>query len=99
MRRDQTMPNIDKHRYHYTAGIDALESEKAGREMAEKRYGPLSHRDGAAPPKDQSQVQAAGNASAAGVPSVRSNDSSGFVRGAGEDASRRPGYLKGYRGK
>jgi hypothetical protein len=85
----------NKHRYSMS-GLDVQEQEQHGREMADKRYGPLANRDGASPPKDASWVQAAGDASAAGVPSDKSfNDASGWVRGANEDATKRPGYIPG----
>jgi hypothetical protein len=93
------MANVNKHRYTYSAGIDALESEKAGREMAERRYGPLSHRDGTLPPADRSEPQALGDRSNLRAPDYPRDASNNWVRGRGESAEGRPNFLKGHRGK
>ena len=49
--------NKDGHRYTYTAGINALEKSKHGREIARERYGEPPFQDGAPPPPDNSRVQ------------------------------------------
>ena len=82
------------HRYTYSSGVKAVEAEKHGRDMAEKRYGPLQNRDGAAPPKDQSRVQATGDAGAAGAPPKKyphDVPANSWSRGQGE---QKPGYIR-----
>jgi hypothetical protein len=85
------MTNVNKHRYRMS-GLDVQEQEQHGREMADKRYGPLQNRDGAKPPADRSQVQGCGDPASAGVPADKTfNDTKGWVRGAGETAENKPG--------
>jgi hypothetical protein len=80
------------------SGLKVEETEKWGRDAARSRVGEPRDFHGAAPPKDESRVQATGDAAAAGAPADRTfNDSSGFVRGRGENAERRPGYIHGPR--
>ena len=50
-----------KHRYRYSSGIKAVETEKHGRTTARQRYGPLKYADGAPPPKDLSAPQKLGD--------------------------------------
>jgi hypothetical protein len=87
----------NKHRYSMS-DLPVVEQEKWGRSKADKLAGPLQYRDGAKPPRDASQVQGCGDPASAGVPADRSfNDVSnrGWLRGAGEDATKRPGYIPG----
>jgi hypothetical protein len=87
-----------KHRYGMSDLKGVVETEKWGRDRARELVGEPRDFHGAAPPKDTSRVQSAGDAAAAGVPADKSfNDASGFVRGRGEDATKRPGYIHGYR--
>jgi hypothetical protein len=53
--------NKDSHRYTYSGGVKAVESEKWGRTTARERYGSPQHFHGAPPPKDQSGPQDPGS--------------------------------------
>jgi hypothetical protein len=47
--------NKDAHRYTYSGGVKAVETEKWGRDTARERYGTLKQPD--MKPKDQSRPQ------------------------------------------
>jgi hypothetical protein len=89
------MANVNRHRYSMS-GLDVVEEWKWGRDTADKRYGPLQNRDGAAPPSGKLQKpQAPEDRHAPGY----DNDAKGWVRAAGERAENKPGYLPGHKGK
>src|SRR5215813_12957022 len=48
--------NTDKHRYTYSSGIKAVETEKWGRNKAYSRYGVPEYLDGAPRPPDNSRL-------------------------------------------
>jgi hypothetical protein len=70
--------NTDKHRYRYSGGVKAVETEKWGRATARERYG--SAQSGNMRPKDESQPQSPENKHGPGY----ANDTSGWLRAAGE---------------
>jgi hypothetical protein len=78
--------NKDAHKYKYGGGINAVETQKWGRNKAAERYGepasPNTKPSGSPFPKDPE-----------GRPGARNfNDASGWVRAAGETAENKPGY-------
>jgi hypothetical protein len=54
--------NRDSHRYSYSGGVKAVETEKYGRDKARERYGELKYEDGAPRPEDRSAPQRLGDA-------------------------------------
>jgi hypothetical protein len=93
--------NIDKHRYTYSRGIKAQETEKWGRNTAAQRYGEPESPN--TRPKDTHAPQKLGDSNNLQGPKY-SNDTSndwrrGFGKGGSESAEGRPNYGKSYRGK
>jgi hypothetical protein len=83
--------NVDKHRYSYSGGVKAQETEKWGRDVAARRYGePQSPNMG---PKDQSQPQFPEDQP--GDKSFNNVSGKSWLRGAGEEATKKPGFDKG----
>jgi hypothetical protein len=91
--------NKDGHRYSYSEGVRAVEKSKWGHTAARVRYGAPKFEHGAPRPKDASFPQFKED-----QPADRSyNDTSGWVRAEGEDATSKPGFdsvgKKGYHGR
>jgi len=87
--------NANKHRYQYSAGIKAVEESKHGAEMAQKRYGAIKTPDMKA--EDRSEPQRLGDRNNLRGPVNDHRDD--WVRGRGEDATKMPNFLPGYRKK
>jgi hypothetical protein len=86
--------NKDAHRYSYSGGVKAQETEKWGRSVARDRYGSLKYEDDAPPPADKCYPQAPED-----KPLDRSyNDvkESSWLRGGNEDG-RPPNFDKSKR--
>jgi hypothetical protein len=77
-------PGNKKHRYSYSGGIKAVETEKWGRSKAASRYGELQHRDGALQPKGSPPKDPEGKPAAHGDISVNS-----WLRGGGGNGKPR----------
>jgi len=88
--------NADKHRYSMS-GAKVVEESKWGANKARERYGALKTSDMKA--KDMSAPQKLGDANNLRGPGWQDDHKNDWVRGAGEDATKRPGYIPGYRGK
>jgi hypothetical protein len=85
--------NTNKHRNTYSNGIKAVEGGKWGRETARSRYGALDTPSLKAPHDCYPQFkqnQRLGN---------HYDHKNDWIRGANEDATTRPGYVPGYKGK
>jgi hypothetical protein len=91
--------NTNKHRSTYSAGIKAVEREKWGRRTAEERYGPLEYRNGAPRPEDRSEPQRLGDSNNLRGPGWQDDHANDWIRGKNEDATKRPGFMPGYRKK
>jgi len=91
----------DSHRYSYSGGLKALESEKWGRNKARDLYGALKYENGAPQPKDQHAPQRLGDSSNLQAPGYDNNHAKDWVRGFGkngvESAEGKPGFDKGKR--
>ena len=85
--------NVDKHRLSMS-GLKAQETEKWGADKAVERYGKLPTPD--MKPKDTSFPQFKEDQRGKDWADDHPND---WVRGANENATNRPGYVAGYRGK
>jgi hypothetical protein len=88
--------NVDKHR-HKMCGLKVEEKQKWGRNTARERYGPLRQVD--MRPPDRSEPQKLGDVNNLRGPGWKGDTPNDFRRGAGEDATKRPGYVPGYRKK
>jgi hypothetical protein len=86
-------PGKRKHRYKYTGGIKALEESKHARNIAFERYGKPKYFDGAPSPKDETLPQFESDKRGPGY----ANETKGWVRAAGENATNKPGYVHGPR--
>jgi hypothetical protein len=86
--------NVDKHNYNYgyVRGVKIQETQKWGRSNAAERVGALKQPDMKA--KDQSAPQKLGDSDNLQGPGYR-NETSGWVRGAGENPENKPGYVHG----
>jgi hypothetical protein len=95
-------PDLSKYRNSYSGGVRALNESRWGQATAERRYGPLQYRDGAPAPKDQSGPQRLGDPNNLQGPKYH-NNTSGWVRAEGEDATTKPNLdsvgRKGYHGR
>jgi hypothetical protein len=79
--------NKDAHRYTYSGGVKAQETEKWGRDTAARRYGEPRSPD--MQPKDASGPQAPEDKHAANY----SNDvKDGWLRGSGGTAENKPNF-------
>lgn len=85
--------NADKHRRSFTAGVKAVEQSKWGASTARERYG--SPKQDASRPADATKPQDPTNKHGKGYSNDVSN--SGWMRGG--DATKRPGFDHGSRGK
>jgi hypothetical protein len=88
--------NVDKHR-HSMSGLKVEEFEKWGRAKAEERYGRFPTPNMKA--EDRSEPQKLGDRNNLRGPSWKDDHANDWVRGAGENATNRPGYVPGFKGK
>jgi hypothetical protein len=88
--------NKDGHRYSYSGGVKAVDSQKWGRQVARERYGSLDYQNGAPRPPDKHAPQAPTDKQAPGYSNIHRND---WIRGAGESAEGKPNFQSGYKGK
>jgi hypothetical protein len=87
--------NVDKHRYSYSGGVKAVETEKWGFNKARDRYGEPKYFRGAPSPKDTSRPQDPVDKQGPG------NDvpENSWLRGGGKGGEGKPGYVPGFKGK
>jgi hypothetical protein len=88
--------NVNKHRSSM-CGLKVEETSKWGHRTAVERYGRLDQPDMKA--KDQSEPQRLGDPNNQRGPGWQDDHRNDWVRGANEDATTKPGYVPGYRGK
>jgi hypothetical protein len=88
--------NVDKHRYSMS-GAKVVEESKWGAHKARERYGALKQID--MRPPDRSEPQRLGDKNNLRGPGWQDDHKNDWVRGAGETAENRPGYVPGYKGK
>jgi hypothetical protein len=88
--------NKDSHRYTYSGGIKAQETEKWGSNKARERYGSPQHFHGAPPPKDTHGPQKLGDADNLQGPGYRNDHREDWIRGF-KSAESRPGYYRSKR--
>jgi hypothetical protein len=87
--------NVDKHRYSMS-GAKVVEESKWGANKARERYGAPTNQ-GMTKPEDRSAPQKLGDKNnLRGPANDHRND---WVRGRGEDATKMPNFLPGYRKK
>jgi hypothetical protein len=87
--------NVDKHRYSYSGGVKAQETEKWGRDVAARRYGEPQSPN--MKPKDACYPQFRED-----QPLDKNyNDvpEKSWLRGGNEDATRKPNFMPGHKGK
>ena len=89
------MGNVDKHRRTYSNGIKAMETEKWGANKAVERYGTLKVPQGMNNPPHDCYPQFRQDQR----PNRDYDAPNNWVRGAGENATNRPGYVPGHKGK
>ena len=85
-----------KHRYSMS-GIKAVEESKWGADKARERYGAVKTPDMKA--KDMSAPQRLGDSNNLRGPGWQNDHPNDWVRGKGETAEGKPGFVPGYRGK
>src|SRR5262245_59343702 len=94
-------PDLSKYRTTYSGGVKAQGTQEWGRNAARSRYGALDFEDGAPPPPDRSAPQF--KQTDGRGPDWKDDTANDWRRGAGEDATSKPGFdscgPKGYHGK
>jgi hypothetical protein len=87
--------NVDKTR-HSVSGLKVENRSLWGTRIAYERYGKPEYLHGAPSPEDRHAPQRLGDSNNLQGPNYH-NDTSGWLRAEGEDATTRPGYVPGYR--
>jgi hypothetical protein len=83
--------NVDKHRSKYSSGVKAVEEQKWGRQTARERYGSLKYENGAPRPADKRYPQFKQDQPGPNY----ANQTSGWVHGENEDATKKPNFDRG----
>jgi hypothetical protein len=94
--------NKDAHRYSYSGGVKAQETEKWGRDTAARRYGEPQSPN--MKPKDACYPQKLGDANNLQAPNYYSGEPKqdwrgGFGKNGVESAESKPGYVPGFKGR